>query len=95
MARFVFALWSICMKILNALSGAVEQAIELVNGIRPGYDYKGSVATRTDLPEDPTTGDLYTITDEDELQVAWNGTAWITPGYPAITNAQIDALFEE
>ena len=93
MARLVFALWSICMKGIKTLSTAVEQAVELVNGIRPGYEYKGSVAARTDLPEEPTTGDLYTITDEDELQVAWNGTEWITPGYPAITNAQIDALF--
>lgn len=93
MARFVFALWSMTMKSLKALNTLVEQCVDLVNGIRPGYEYKGSVATRTDLPDSPTVGDLYTITDENEIQVAWNGTAWITPSYPAITNAQIDALF--
>lgn len=93
MLRFVLALWSIAMRGVKALNSAVGELKDLVNGIRPGYEYKGSVATRTDLPEDPTTGDLYTITDEDEVQVAWNGTAWITPGYPTITNAQIDALY--
>ena len=93
MLRFVLALWSIAMRGVKALKAAVDELKDLVNGIRPGYEYKGSVATRTDLPNDPTTGDLYTITDEDEVQVAWNGMAWITPGYPTITNAQIDTLY--
>lgn len=61
-----------------------------IGSILPGYDYKGGVASTSDLPESGnTTGDLYTV---GAAQYVWNGTEWVEVGEP-ITNDQIDALF--
>ncbi len=40
------------------------------------YHYKGSVATRSALPQSPAVGDVYNVTDEDGQNVAWTGSAW-------------------
>lgn len=61
-----------------------------INSILPGYDYKGGVASVDDLPDDATTGDLYTVGN---TQYVWNGTEWITISEPVISKAQVDALF--
>ena len=61
-----------------------------ISSILPGYDYKGGVASVDDLPDDATTGDLYTV---GSIQYVWNGTEWITIIEPAISKTQVDALF--
>lgn len=40
------------------------------------YHYKGSVATRSALPQSPAVGDVYNVQDEDGQNVAWTGSAW-------------------
>ena len=40
------------------------------------YHYKGSVATRSALPQSPAVGDVYNLQDEDGQNVAWTGSAW-------------------
>lgn len=62
------------------------------------YNYKGSVATYDALPtEDLTAGDVYNV-ETTGMNYAWTGTAWDALGgsfeINAITNAEIDALFE-
>lgn len=65
------------------------------------YKYKGSVATESDLPASPATGDVYNIESASSYgaagaNVAWNGTAWDSLGeiftIASITNAEIDAI---
>ena len=55
------------------------------------YTYKGSVANVSDLPDDASKGDLYTV---DGVQYVYDGSDWVEVdlGNP-ITNEQIDALF--
>lgn len=65
-----------------------------VNKITPGYSYKGSVATTSDLPSSgQTTGDLYTVTAEGNAQFVWNGSEWIQIYSQIASNAQIDGLY--
>lgn len=69
------------------------------------YTYKGVAASSAALPQNPSTGDVYYLTDPGKT-VAWDGTAWgdITmpvelDGYlqdddiVAITSSEIDSLF--
>lgn len=65
------------------------------------YKYKGSVATESDLPASPSTGDVYNIEAASTYgaagaNVAWNGTAWDSLGeifqLDPLTNAEIDAI---
>ena len=63
-----------------------------LNSILPGYSYKGGVSSVDDLPDDATTGDLYTV---GRIQYVWNGTEWTDVGMDTINTAQIDALFAE
>lgn len=65
------------------------------------YKYKGSVATESDLPASPSTGDVYNIEAASSYgaagaNVAWNGTAWDSLGemfsLDPLTNAEIDAI---
>ena len=62
-----------------------------VDNVTLAYSYKGSVATTSDLPDDATLGDLYTV---GTAQYVWDGTNWVQVG-GSITNEQIDALFVE
>lgn len=39
------------------------------------YTVKGS-CTRATLPEEPDTGDVWNLTDEDGMNVVWTGTEW-------------------
>lgn len=64
-----------------------------INNLTPGYSYKGSVATSTDLPASGTLGDMYTVTDEGNAQYVWNGSAWVKLYSQIATNAQIDGLY--
>lgn len=59
----------------------------------PGYTYKGSAATVSDLPANAEVGDMYTVKAEDGAQYVWDGENWISASYPTITNSQIDAIF--
>lgn len=62
-----------------------------IDGIAPGYTYKGSVGAVGDLPESGTPGDLYTIDGE---QYVWDGSEWVNLVLgDTISNAQINALF--
>ena len=64
-----------------------------INQITPGYDFKGTVATADDLPEDPTTGDLYLVASEGNAQFVYDGSDWQQIYSQIATNAQIDGLY--
>ena len=72
---------------------SVSELEEHVNQILPGYDYKGSVATTGDLPNDATIGDMYTVTADGNEEYVWNGEDWIKPNRAVITHSQIDSLY--
>lgn len=44
-------------------------------GLLSVLDYKGTVDTETNLPEDAALGDVYNVTDTG-MNYAWNGTQW-------------------
>lgn len=70
----------------------VEQLNERVDNVTLAYSYKGSVSSVSDLPDDADAGDLYTI---DGIQYVWDGEDWIVvQSSVAITNSQIDSLFD-
>ena len=48
---------------------------EVDNKLSAVYEYKGSVATVEDLPENAENGDVYNVEDTGD-NYAWNGTAW-------------------
>ena len=84
---------------LAAFDTADKYALKTdISGI---YKYKGSVATASLLPSNPSTGDVYNIEAESTYgpagtNVAWDGTAWDSLGglfsITSITNAEIDAI---
>ena len=57
------------------LTAAISSAVSTV------YRVKGSCA-RADLPDDPQTGDVWSLTDEDGMNVVWTGSAWDELGVP-------------
>lgn len=57
------------------LTAAINSAVSTV------YRVKGSCA-RADLPADPQTGDVWSLTDEDGMNVVWTGSAWDELGVP-------------
>lgn len=57
------------------LTAAINGAVSTV------YRVKGSCA-RADLPADPQTGDVWSLTDEDGMNVVWTGSAWDELGVP-------------
>lgn len=110
MTRLVVLLFAIIKKIKSSLASEAEDISELqgnveeiqgdildlqrgLEAIPNGYNYKGSVATYDDLPNDPEVGDAYSVTNLDNAEYVWDGTSWIEKT-PAITTAQIDALYE-
>ena len=61
---------------LTAVEGSISQLQEdIVGGIR----YKGTVATKADLPVDAKQGDLYVVTDDDS-EWCYNGEKWFEYG---------------
>lgn len=48
----------------------------LVESLQQGLDYKGSVATVDDLPNDAASGDSYTVS-ETGGQYVYDGTEWV------------------
>ena len=81
------------LEMLAVLKKKIANTNEKIDQILPGYTYKGSVANKTDLPNDATVGDLYTVKNENYAQYAWDGEDWITPQFPTITTEQVDELF--
>ena len=80
----------------------VQSAIN--NAVSSAYKYKGSVAKVSDLPANPSTGDVYDV-QETGMNYAWNGSAWdalgqlidtstlwTTTNLTAITTAEIDEI---
>lgn len=65
---------------------------EAVGNLEPGYAYKGSVATVSDLPGSGNTkGDLYQIRADGSERV-WDGSQWV-PREKCISTSYIDSLF--
>lgn len=93
MFRFVIGLFASIQGTLKTILNTIANIQQDVNSILPGYKYRGSVAQMTDLPQNPETGDLYTVEGENYVQYAWDGQRWITPNYPSLTEEQIDSLF--
>lgn len=55
--------------------------------------YKGTVATAAELPASASKGDMYIVTGENNAVYIYD-TGWLVSSTSAITNEQIDALFE-
>ena len=72
------------------------EAIETgISDYPSGYTPKGSVASASDLPASgDKIGDFYWVEDEENAEYVWNGTEWFKK-LRAITNEQIDDLYEE
>ena len=74
---------------------------EIDNKLASAINYKGSVATYSALPANPSVGDMYNVTETDENYV-WAGASdgvaahWDAVGaivnLTAITNAEIDTV---
>lgn len=47
-----------------------------IEGIEPGFTYKGSVAAVADLPSGADKGDMYTVTGDGNARYVWDGSAW-------------------
>lgn len=60
---------------------AADDVKDAVNalGLTSVYRYRGSVASRGDLPEDAEAGDVYNV-EEDGMNYAWNGADWDAMG---------------
>ena len=61
---------------------------EALSALTPGFTYKGSVATTSELPGSGDGGDLYFV-GGDAIYI-YNGTDFVPY---AISTAEIDALF--
>ena len=76
---------------------ARDEIIELQNVVDAmetgAFVYKGSVESAINLPVVADLGDLYTVTDEGNAQYVFDGMDFIKLNNQAITNAQIDILF--
>ena len=64
-----------------------------IGQITPGYDFKGTVASTDDLPESPTTGDLYLVTAEGNAQFVYDGSDWQQIYSQIASNNDIDGLY--
>lgn len=63
------------------LNKKVRSVIEKVSSIGTAVVYKGEVETDSQLPGNPSIGDMYNISSDSiygpaGMNVAWNGTAW-------------------
>lgn len=74
------ALWTILGNVATlkttskALTGAINELYDTIQGMSSGMTYKGSVDSRTDLPTSGmSNGDLYFVIDE-TMNVVWNST---------------------
>lgn len=59
------------------LNGKMSSLGTQVDALTSGFDYKGSVSTKANLPSGASAGDVYTVTDEENTKYAWNGSEWI------------------
>lgn len=48
---------------------------QTVQSLGTGFNYKGSVATESALPDNPSLGDLYTV-DDGNISCVWDGQKW-------------------
>lgn len=58
-----------------AISKANEYTNQMVQSLGVGFAYKGSVATESALPNNPSLGDLYTV-DDGNISCVWDGSKW-------------------
>ena len=58
-----------------AISKANEYTNQMVQSLGIGFTYKGSVATESALPNNPSLGDLYTVNDGN-ISCVWDGSKW-------------------
>lgn len=58
-----------------AISKANEYTNQMVQSLGVGFTYKGSVATESVLPNNPSLGDLYTV-DDGNISCVWDGSKW-------------------
>ena len=81
--------------IKDALSReAIADLQYVVGAIGSGaFEYKGSAASYSNLPENASLGDMYTVADEGNSEYVWDGDEWVKLNSLSITNLQIDALF--
>ena len=58
-----------------AVSKSKEFTSQVVQSLGTGFSYKGSVATESALPNNPSLGDLYTV-DDGNISCVWDGLKW-------------------
>lgn len=58
-----------------AISKANEYTNQMVQSLGVGFTYRGSVATESNLPNNPSLGDLYTV-DDGNISCVWDGSKW-------------------
>lgn len=63
----------------DRLTAVEDSILQLQQDIVGGIHYKGSVATKDDLPADAKQGDLYEVTD-DGSEWCYNGEEWFAYG---------------
>jgi len=52
-----------------------EYTNQVVQSLGVGFNYKGSLATESALPNNPSLGDLYTV-DNGNASYVWDGQKW-------------------
>lgn len=70
------------------LNSKVKKVSTTVSGMSDGFTYKGSVATTSDLPASPSSGDMYTVSG---IKYVYDGSDWVM--IDAIDSSDIDALY--
>ena len=58
-----------------AVSKSKEFTSQAIQSLGTGFNYKGSVATESALPSNPSLGELYTV-DDDNASYVWDGQKW-------------------
>lgn len=81
--------------IKDALSReAIAELQNVVDSLETGaFVYRGSVESAINLPLTANIGDLYTVADEGNAEYVHDGADFIKLNNLAITNMQIDILF--
>lgn len=88
---------------IDAVSAISDVLDTIESGSGNVYNYKGSVATKTDLPSTAEIGDVYQVTSEG-ISYVYNGTSWDELGsnidmsayaLSSAVESEIDAVEEE
>lgn len=63
--------------IYGLIEPKIKKISQQIEDLGAGFDYKGSVASYSDLPASATAGDSYTVKDEGNAQYTYDGEEWV------------------